>query len=300
MSAHHSDLPPLIALRAFEATARHLSATRAAEELHVTLGAISHQLRLLEEHLGTALFVRGHRQLSLTVKGAQYFEAITGPFSALRLATRSMVQPESKSLLKVRAHTTFALRWLIPRLSDFYAGHQHVELVLSVSNDPVDFKRDDLDFAIRLGNGQWAGATGERLLQNIVSPVCSPAYLQEHPLTGGAAGLKQHVLLQSTRPERRDEWPSWLKAQGIDSFDGYSHMYFESSALSYQAAVEGHGIAMGQLALVQRDLDEGRLVRLFDETLNTGDSAYYLIYPEDRRMSARMKEFRAWLVAACA
>ncbi len=300
MTPATSDLPPLIALRAFEATARHLSATRAAEELHVTLGAISHQLRVLEEFLGMPLFVREHRQLSLTPQGSQYFEAITGPFSALRLATRSLVQQESKATLKVRTQTTFALRWLIPRLSQFYARHPGVEVLVSMSMslDLVDFKREDVDFAIQLGPGPWPGASAERLLENITSPVCSPAYLKRHPLRRGARGLKEHVILQSTRPERREEWPLWLQAQGIQRFDGYQQMVFESSALSYQAAVEGHGIAMAHLALVQRDLDEGRLVRLFDDTV--AHNAYYLLHAEHRRMSARMKDFRAWIVTACA
>jgi LysR family glycine cleavage system transcriptional activator len=299
MLTNFPDMPPLVALRAFETTARHLSATRAAEELHVTLGAVSHQLRGLEEFLGFELFVREHRQLTLTPRGAQYFDAITGPFSALRLATQTIMQPSSKELLKVRAYTTFSLYWLIPRLTDFYEHHKNLELVLSVSNDPVDFKRDDINFAIRLGDGEWPGVISERLLPNVVSPVCSPSYLQKNPLRGGVKGLRQHILLQSTRPERKEEWPAWLKAQGIAQFEGYKHMYYESSALSYQAAVEGHGIAMGHLALVQRDLEGGRLIRLFDQALDNGIFTYYLIYPANRRLSERMKEFRAWLIGAC-
>jgi LysR family glycine cleavage system transcriptional activator len=294
------EMPSLIALRSFEATARHLSVTKAASELNVTLGAVSHQLRGLESFLGVELFVRAHRQLILTPRGAQYFDAISGAFDALRSATRVLRHPENKSSLKVRAYTTFSLRWLIPRLSDFYRKHKSVELVLSASNDPVDFNREDLDFAIRLGAGDWPGAKVERLLPNVVAPVCSPALLKgEVPLVK-PADLKRHVLLQSTRPERRDDWPEWLQAQGIHEFEGRNHLYFESSALTYQAAIEGQGIAMAQLALVQQDIDAGRLVRPFANTLDKGAYTYYLIYPSNRQLSAEMKDFRKWLLDECA
>ncbi len=210
-----------------------------------------------------------------------------------------MRHPANKSLLKVRAYTAFSLRWLIPRLSDFYAKHKTVELVLSVSNDAVDFKRDDLDFAIRLGTGDWPSSTAERLMPNILAPVCSPALLKGKSALKKPDDLKRHVLLQSTPPERREDWPDWLRAQGIDQFNRYSHLYFESSALTYQAAMEGHGIAMAQLALIQPDLDAGRLVRPFPGTLDKGAFTYYLIYPSNRRMSTRMKDFKAWLMNAC-
>lgn len=300
MSANMRDMPPLNALRAFVSTARHLSATKAAAELHVTLGAVSHQLRALEEFLGVDLFVRGHRQLTLTDAGERYFRDVSAAFDSIRSATRLLVEPSNKDMLKLRAYTTFSLRWLIPRLSSFYAENRSVELVLSTSNEPVDFSREKLDFAIRLGEGEWPGAIAEKLIPNIVAPVCSPSLLARGPAVREPADLMQHVLLQSTWPERRDDWPAWLSAQGVATLDDFSFLYFESSALSYQAAIEGQGFAMAQMALVQEDLAAGRLVCPFDRYLDRGEFTYYLIYPETRRLTPQMKAFREWLLAQCA
>jgi LysR family glycine cleavage system transcriptional activator len=292
-------MPPLNALRAFEATARLLSATRAAAELHVTPGAVSHQLRALEEFLGAELFVRGHRQLSLTERGEHYFQSVSGSFNAIRSATDALTRPTSSGTLKIRAYTTFALRWMIPRLSRFYADNKSVEIVLSASNDPVDFNRDPLDFAIRLGNGIWPGAKAERLISNILAPVCSPGLLARHGAPGTAAELSRHVLLQSTWPERRQDWHAWLRGEGIERADDFNFLYYESSALCYQAAIEGQGFAMAQMALVQEDLNAGRLVFPFERRLDREPFTYYLIYPEYRRMTVQMKSFRDWLIAEC-
>jgi len=294
------DMPPLNALRAFVSTARLLSATKAAAELHVTLGAVSHQLRALEEFLGIELFIRGHRQLSLTEQGEQYFQAVSSAFEAIRVATGTLKHPHSKNLLRVRAYTTFSLRWLIPRLSSFYAENSSVELVLSTSNDPVDFNRDRIDFAIRLGDRNWPGAIARKLIPNILTPVCSPALLARGPAVKRPQDLARHVLLQSTWPERRDDWFGWLSAEGIDRVDDFSFLYFESSALSYQAAIEGQGFVMAQLALIEDDLAAGRLVRPFDTVLDKGRFTYYLIYPEHVRMTRQMKSFHDWLLAQCA
>lgn len=293
------DLPPLTALRAFVSTARHLSATKAAAELHVTLGAVSHQLRTLEEFLGVDLFVRGHRQLTLTEAGERYFRDVSAAFDSIRSATATLTNPGNKDMLRLRAYTTFSLRWLIPRLSSFYAENRSVELVLSTSNEPVDFSREKLDLAIRLGNGNWPGAVAEKLIPNVLAPVCSPALLARGPEVRKPADLMQHVLLQSTWPERRDDWPEWLAAQGVTAVNDFSLLYFESSALSYQAALEGQGFAMAQLALVEEDLAAGRLVCPFDSYLDKGEYTYYLIYPEGRRLTPPMKRFRDWLRIQC-
>ncbi len=294
-------LPPLVALRAFEATARHLSATKAAAELHVTLGAVSHQLRALEAFLGADLFVRGHRQLSLTPRGARYFDAVSAAFERLRVATRAMQQPGRPARIQVRAYTTFALRWLIPRLSDFYARQRSVELSLSVSHDPVDFNRDDLDFAIRLGvPGDWPGAKVERLLPNRMAPVCSPALLAAGAPVHKPADLRRHVLLQCTARERRQDWADWFATQGVSTVRAKSQLHFESSALAYQAAIEGHGLAMAQLALVRQDIEAGRLVCPLAEVLDRGAYTYYLIHPVLGQLDGPREAFRSWLMEACA
>jgi LysR family glycine cleavage system transcriptional activator len=292
-------MPPLNALRAFESTARHLSATKAAAELHVTLGAVSHQLRTLEEFLGVKVFMRGHRQLRLTERGEQYFQTVSDSFHAIRSATGELKHPFPKDMLRIRAYTTFALRWLIPRLSSFYDSQRMVKLVLSTSNEPVDFNRDQLDFAIRLGNGIWPGATAEKLIPNILSPVCNPSLLAGGLALRKAEDLAHHVLLQSTWPERREDWREWLRAEGIERVDDFDFRYFENSALCYQAAIEGQGLAMAQFAFIQEDLATGQLVFPFSRNLDRGSYTYYLIYPENRRMTPQMKSFRDWLMDQC-
>ncbi len=292
-------MPPLVALRAFEATARHLSATRAAAELNVTLGAVSHQLRVLEDFLGTELFVRGHRQLSLTPGGAQYFDSVSGAFDALRSATRVLSHPTGKSTVRVRAYTTFSLRWLIPHLSDFYTRHKAVELVLSVSNAPVDFHRDELDCAIRMGPGEWPGCQADRLIPNLIAPVCSPALLGGLHTLKNPGDLKRYVLLQSNSNERKDDWPDWLASQGLDPFDTYNRLYLEGSAVAYQAAIEGHGVAMAQLPLVRQDLASGRLIQPLAGTLDRDNFTFYLIHPTHRRATSGLEQFREWLLGTC-
>jgi LysR family glycine cleavage system transcriptional activator len=147
-------LPPLNAVRAFEAVGRHLSMTQAAEELHVTPGAISRQIQLLEEHLGAVLLTRGHRQISLTRQGKDFHRVASQAIDLLRAASVRMKKKAKRRQLKIRAYTTFAMRWLIPRLSSFHAAHPDVEVLLTASLDAVDFKREDLDGAIRLGDGK--------------------------------------------------------------------------------------------------------------------------------------------------
>ena len=293
------ELPPLNALRAFVFTARHMSATKAAAELHVTLGAVSHQLRALEEFLGVDLFVRGHRQLTLTDAGERYFAEVSAAFDAIRSATGALKNPGNKDLLHLRAYTTFSLRWLIPRLSRFYEENRSLELVLSTGVEPVDFSREKLDFAIRLGDGVWPGMIAEKLIPNVLTPVCSPALLERGPPVHEPSDLQQHVLLQSIYPERRDDWPQWLRGQGVEVADDFSFLYFESSALTYQAAIEGQGFAMAQLSLVEEELSAGRLVCPFPDHLDKGDFTYYLVYPENRRLTPQMQRFREWLRAEC-
>lgn len=289
--------PPLNALKAFEATARLMSASQAAKELHVTPGAISHHINALEEFLGVELFKREHRKLVLTTRGEQYFQIVSNSFEAIHSATKMLKHPRSKGSLRVRAHTTFSLRWLIPRLSDFYAKHRGIELILSASNDPVDFSRDYVDFAIRFCDGKLPGTKTYKLVPNLLTPVCSPSLLAQGTSFATMAELTNHRLIQSTWPERRTDWHDWLAVEGIRRTDHLNFLYFESSALSYQAAVEGQGIAMAQLVLVADDIAKGRLVRPFERVLDRNEYTYYLVYPEKRKLSAQMQVFRDWLLS---
>ena len=186
-------LPPLNAVRAFEAAARHCSVTAAANELHVTPGAVSRQVHALEEFLGVALFERGHRQIKLTRRGDEYYRTVAKLLELLHDATRRIKKGAQKKQLRIRAYTTFAIRWLIPRLSSFHAAHPRIEVLLTASLQPVDFARDDLDGAIRLGPGDWPGVNAYRLAPNILAPVCSPALLRS------GTSLKRPADLRPTR-----------------------------------------------------------------------------------------------------
>lgn len=288
-------LPPLNAIRAFEAAARHMSITLAAEELSVTPGAVSRQIRVLEEFVGFALLHRGHRQISLTRQGAEYFRTVTKIIASLRDATQRLKRRAQRKQLKVRAYTTFAMRWLIPRLSGFHAAHPEVEVLLTASLDPVDFRKEDLDGAIRLGDGHWPGARCHRLVSNILAPVASPALLASGARLRKPADLRRYTLLHSIA--RPDDWACWLEAVGAaDEVDARAGMTYQSSAMAYAAAVEGQGLAMAQLFLVENDLREGRLVMPFKQTMDMGDYTYYLITPGNRPESPYMKKFRAWLL----
>jgi LysR family glycine cleavage system transcriptional activator len=293
-------LPPLNALRAFEAAARRLSITLAAEELHVTPGAVSRQIKGLEQTLGFALFTRGHREISLTRQGSDYHRAITRAFDLLREATREATRKATRGRkrrqLKIRAYTTFAMRWLIPRLSSFQAAHPDIEVLLKASLQPVDFRKEDLDGAVRLGDGQWPGAQCTRLVSNVLAPVASPALLKSGHRLKKPADLARHTLLHSIA--RPDDWRHWLDAAGVSDqlVDPTAGMTYESSAMAYAAAIEGQGLAIAQLFLVAKDLEEGRLVMPFKKTVDMGDFTYYLLTPSHREESASMKTFRLWML----
>jgi LysR family glycine cleavage system transcriptional activator len=288
-------LPPLNAIRAFEATARHMSITLAAEELHVTAGAVSRQVKSLEDSLGMPLFERGHRQISLTRQGSEYFRAVTKALDSLRDATRKLQRRRQRKQLKVRAYTTFAMRWLIPRLSSFHAEHPDIEVLLKASLEPVDFRKEDIDGAVRLGDGEWPGVNAYRLVANILAPVASPALLKSGPKLKRPADLRHYTLLHSIA--RPDDWAYWLDAAGAgEEVDARAGMTYESSAMAYAAVLEGQGIAMAQLFLVEDDLREGRLAMPFRKTLDMGEYTYYLLTPGHRAESPWMKTFRAWML----
>ena len=288
-------LPPLNAIRAFEAAARHLSITVAAEELYVTPGAVSRQIRSLEESLGVQLLHRGHRQITLTSAGEDYYRAVTKAMDALREATRRLTKRAKRKQLKIRAYTTFAMRWLIPRLSSFHAANPGIEVLLTASLDPVDFRKEDIDGAIRLGDGKWSGVNAFRLVPNILLPVCSPRLLAAGAKVRKPADLQQQTLLHSIA--RPDDWRYWLEAAGVErEVDTRGGMTYQSSAMAYAAAVEGQGFAIAQHFLVADDLASGRLVAPFRQTVDMGDFTYYLLTPANRKESASMATFRTWLL----
>ena len=285
-------LPPLGPMRAFEAAGRLASIRQAAAELHVTPAAVSRQVKVLEEYLGVRLFNRGHRAITLTPAGKQYLTEISSHLAAIRRATGKFKAREPR-VLNIRAYTTFAMRWLIPRLSSFHASHPDVEVRLTTSLDWVDFHREDVDAAIRLGTGEWAGVHADRLVPNELAPVCSPVLVRGAVLPMDPAALSKQTLLHSLA--RADDWANWLDAAGATKVDAYGGLKYESSVLAYQAAIEGHGFAIAQKVLVDSDLQSRRLVAPFELALDMGHNTYYLVFPISQRSSPKLALFRRWL-----
>lgn len=286
-------LPPLAAVRAFEAAGRLSSIRQAAAELYVTPAAISRQVKALEDYLGVRLFNRGHRAITLTPLGKQYLLEVATHFAGIRRATTKVITAHGRKVLNIRAYTTFAMRWLIPRLSSFHAMYPDLEVRLTASLEWVDFDREDIDAAIRLGSGNWTGVQAYRLVRNELIPVCSPTLIKGATSVVKSAILVHQTLLHSLA--RADDWANWLKAANEKCVDAYSGLKYESSVLAYQAAIEGHGFAIAQKILVEEDLANGRLVAPFKLSLDMGTNTYYLVFPPSKSDSTELTLFRGWL-----
>jgi LysR family glycine cleavage system transcriptional activator len=286
----HESLPPLNPTRAFEATGRLMSITKAADELAVTPAAVSRQVRTLETYLGVDLFERVKGRLELTSAGARYLAELMPIFAALRAATGSIrASGRRSSVLKIRSPATFAVRWLIPRLANFHRMHEDIEVQLTTSPAPLNFHREDIDAGIQLGDGKWPGLNVQRLIPNMLVPVTAPS----HPVKPRSQ-LQGETILHSLA--RAEDWALWLKAAGFPLNARRREMRYETSLLAYQAAIEGHGLAIAQEALVRVELDSGALIAPFPFKLDRGDYTYYFAWPAERRPSDALKIFRDWLV----
>ncbi|MFQ5955784.1 MAG: transcriptional regulator GcvA [Kiloniellales bacterium] len=285
-------LPPLNALRAFEAAARHLSFTRAAQELNVTQAAVSHQVKALEARLGIALFRRLNRALMLTEAGQAYLPAVRDAFDAIAEATRHLEAHRTGGVLTVTTLISFAAKWLVPRLGRFRAGHPDLDVRLTTSDQLVDFSRDDVDLGIRYGRGQYPGLHAVRFLTEDIFPVCSPALLAGDSPLASPADLRHHTLLHD---DMREDWRMWLLAAGVDGLDPTRGPAFSHSNLVIQAAVEGQGVTLGRGALVAEDLAAGRLVKPFAISL-PAEFAYYIVAPEATAGQPKIVAFRDWLL----
>jgi LysR family glycine cleavage system transcriptional activator len=289
-------LPPLAALRAFEAAARHLSFTRAADELHVTQTAISHQIRGLEERLGVRLFRRLSRGLVLTDEAQRYLPAVRDAFARLEAATAELLARRTGGTLTASVVPSFAAKWLVPRLGRFRAANPDIDLRISTSQHLVDFAREDVDIGLRMGRGHYPGLRVDRLFGETLMPVCSPALLEgKHPLRR-PQDLKHHVLLHE---DDETGWRLWLELAGVEDVDVSHGLTFTDAAMSVQAAAEGQGVALARTALAAWDIAAGRLVRPFDVSM-PHDIAYYLVCPEASSERPRIAAVRAWLLAEAA
>lgn len=290
-------LPPLNALRAFEATARHGSLTRAAQELAVTQGAVSRHVTQLEAWLGVRLCLRLRRGIETTPQGAAYAAALRSAFDQIEAQTQRLRARSIENTLRIKLPPTFAIRWFVPRLARFHALNRHIDVQITTSHQQVEFDRDDVDLCIHSGSSPIPGAICRKLFGEILLPVCSPGLFKSTPAPREPADLARFVLLCSMH--RGTDWPDWLDAAGVSTIDGNSGLKFENSALAYQAATDELGVVLAQRAFVEDDLRSGRLIAPFELRVRTA-SGYYLAYPRSRRDSPLIQAFEQWIVGETA
>lgn len=290
-------LPPLNALRAFEASARHLSFTRAADELAVTPAAVSHQVKALEDLLGVTLFRRTKRALLLTDEAQAVLPGIRDGFERLLSAVEQLGAVGKTGVLTVSLAPSFAVKWLLPRLDRFQAAHPEIDVRVAASMELVDFGVGDVDLAIRYGAGSYSDLVVERLVGDTVYPVCSPALLKgPHALTSPDR-LRHHVLLHDDSPDGDETcptWPMWLKAAGVAGIDAARGPRFNQSSLVLEAAILGRGVALAKSTLADADVAAGRLVRPFDVSVPV-NFAYYVVYPDTKAVLPKVRLFHDWL-----
>ncbi|MGV6819650.1 MAG: transcriptional regulator GcvA [Parvularcula sp.] len=289
-------LPPLNALRAFEAAARHLSFTRAADELSVTPGAISQQVKLLEDIVGVALFRRDPRGLQLTDVGHASLPALREGFDSLAVACRLMTVASDRRRLVVSVAPSFASKWLVPRLAGFQSCRPDIDVDIRAEMSLADFAADGIDVAIRYGAGNYPGLTSEFLLAEQIIPVCAPTFLDtDIPITS-AEQLLSHTLLHDAAGEAElASWEMWLRAAGVEAED-IRGPRFNQSSLVVEAAVAGRGIALAKYAVAEADLNAGRLVIPFDIPAPTAFS-YWIVHPAAKAALPEVRAFKGWLQA---
>ncbi|MER8756343.1 transcriptional regulator GcvA [Mesorhizobium sp. M0923] len=286
-------LPPLTTLPSFEAAARLLSFSKAAEELHVTHGAISRAIKNLEDQLGVQLFERGTRSVSLTAVGEPYARAVREVLDQLAAATAAATARYSSSTLNVSTSDGFAGRWLVPRLYRFHRAHGDIDVRVSTSGKLTNFLGDGIDVAVRYGSGNYAGLTSEFLTGEEVFPVCSPKLLEgAHPLRT-PQDLKHHTLIRDSFPI---DWATWLASAGVEGVDPQSGITFDSATFAMESAAQGEGVVLGRTMLVAADLAAGRLVRPFGHALKS-PSSFYLVYPPAAIRQRKVRAFRDWLLS---
>jgi LysR family glycine cleavage system transcriptional activator len=290
-------LPPLSALRAFEAAARLQSFSKAADELRVTPAAISHQIHALEEDLGVSLFNRRNRAVELTTSARMLLPGLTEAFAGIQNSVRRLRSHNDTGTLNVTASPSFAGKWLVQRLHRFQEQHPQVDVRISATDTMVDLTRGDFDIAIRYGTGRYPGLAVELLMSNEVFPACSPALLRDGPPLETPADLRHHALIHDQQVDRdplAPTWSMWLRAAGVDGADAAHGLSFNNNVLALEAALAGHGVTLAYSTTAAADLTAGRLIRLFSLSL-PDNFAYYIATAPGALERPKVKAFRDWL-----
>jgi len=292
--------PGLRSMRAFAAAGRLMSFSKAAEELGVTPAAISHQIKEIEDLLGVAVFVRTSRSMALTREGEILLTACSESLEMMSRAIKRLKRLENKNQLKVSASPSFAAKWLVPRLDEFLAIAPGADVRIDVTNVTIDFEREDIDIAIRFGNGNYPGLDSILLFHDSVFPVCSPSIItKENPLKTPRDLLK-HKIIHLDWEGHGGTWPNWkmwMTAAGINDFDDKSGLHFAQTSFAVQAAIDGMGVALGDSSLVADDLEAGRLVKPFELALRAPPQfAYYVVFPQNQAPNPLVTLFRDWVL----
>lgn len=285
-------LPPLNALRAFEASARQLSFTKAADELFVTQAAISHQIKALEEHLGIKLFMRKNRSLLLSEEGQSYYLDIKDIFNALNEATEKLLARGAKGAITVSMQPSFAIQWLVPRLNAFNQLHPEIDVRIKAVDQSDNSLTGDVDVAIYYGRGRWSDVHAEKLHTEYFIPVCSPLLLQGQKPLNSVADLAQHTLLHDTS---RRYWKRWFKEVGVKGANVNHGAIFSHASMVLQAAIYRQGIALVNSVLAKPDIDAGRLIVPFEHSL-VSKSSFYIVCREEQAEIGKIASFREWVL----
>ena len=288
-------LPNLNGLRAFEAAARHESFTKAADELSVTQGAVSHQVKALEAELGIKLFNREPRRLAITQMGRDYLIVVRDALDRLAAGTDRLLERQKTGILTVSTSPNFASKWLVHRLGRFAEMHPDIDLRVSATLHHIDFAQEDIDIAIRHAEGAVPGLDCTRLYTEELFPVCSPDLLLRHPLRQ-PADLVHHTLLHL---DHRQDWSKWLNAAGVTEADLSRGPILNQASMVIDAAVDGQGVALARTGLVAHDLINGRLVRPFQLALAVSYD-YWIVCPKATAQLPKISTFRNWLLAEVA
>lgn len=293
-------LPPLTTLRSFEAVARHLSFSKAAEELHVTPGAVSQQIKSLEELLQTKLFERTRRSVALTDAAARMLPDIQAGLAMFARAVGNKNSPASDRTLTISVAPSFASKWLLPRLPTFYEAYPEIDLRISATVGLADFNRDEVDLAVRLGRGKYSGLHAEPLFTEALTPLCSPDLIRRKGPLKKPDDLRKHRLIHDTSIPGWVEcgaWQEWLLRADAKSVPADRGIRFSLAELAMQAAIDGAGVVLGRVVLAEGDVAAGRLVRPFKTALPL-EVSYYLVRSSHGSPRHEVQCFREWIFGA--
>ena len=289
--------PSLSALRALEAAARHLSFTRAAEELFVTQSAISHQIKHAEELWELKLFEKRGRRIVLTEAGHALVPVIRDFIRRITMTLEDLSEKnETPTALRVTLLQSFAFKWLVHRLGHFNQDYPEIDVWISTTDDLVDFDSENADVGIRLGYGGWSNLHEELLLTEYVFPVCSPQFLREHPLPEKPAGLLKLPLLRRSAVDICPRWRDWFRDAGVIVKRMPAGSKFPQTSLAIQAAIDHQGVALARSAHVLDDINAGRLTRLYPEVLSRSNVSYYFVCVPGHETEHQIAAFREWLL----